>query len=482
MVAAENQNENEDVMNAINLFAKRLHLGTKANRFQAPCLSSLLLLALPAIVQGQFGYTTTNGAITITLYFGPGGAVSIPSMIDGLPVTGLGANVFLDGPSNVTEVTISSTITNLGYRALDGSDVTAITVDPLNPAYSSLDGVLYDKTQTMLLGYPAAKQGDYSLPDTVTNIPMPLNGAGGLWARQNLTGIEVGALNPVFSSLDGVLYDKQQLTLIVYPGAKTGPFAIPSTVTNIEASAFSRCFGLTSVVVPDTVTSMGESVFYECMGLTNLTIPGSLSVIPNYALENCTNLGNVIILDGVTDIGFAAFRWCSALTKVLISSTVTNIDNSVFSGCTSLTNVTIGSGVSTIDFYAFLGCSNLLNVYFTGNAPATITGGFSGDNVTLYYLPGTLGWSNTLGPDFFGYQIPSVLWNPSITVASTQHGQFIFDISGTKDIPIVVEASTSLPGGTWVPLMTGTLTNGLLRFIDSSRTNYMSRFYRIGSP
>jgi hypothetical protein len=34
---------------------------------------------LPAVVQAQFTFTTTDGTITITKYTGSGGAVTIPS-------------------------------------------------------------------------------------------------------------------------------------------------------------------------------------------------------------------------------------------------------------------------------------------------------------------------------------------------------------------------------------------------------------------
>ena len=60
-------------------------------------LPLLLLLALPAAVQAQFTYTTNNGAITITGYTGPGGAVTIPSTINGLPVTSIGDQAFVFG-------------------------------------------------------------------------------------------------------------------------------------------------------------------------------------------------------------------------------------------------------------------------------------------------------------------------------------------------------------------------------------------------
>ena len=57
-------------------------------------LPLLLLLALPAAVQAQFTYTNNNGAITITGYTGPGGDVTIPDTISGLPVTSIGDYAF----------------------------------------------------------------------------------------------------------------------------------------------------------------------------------------------------------------------------------------------------------------------------------------------------------------------------------------------------------------------------------------------------
>ncbi|MGA2660912.1 MAG: hypothetical protein ABSH34_25800, partial [Verrucomicrobiota bacterium] len=69
---------------------------TMAGRLITACatrpLPLLLLLMLPAVVQAQFNYTNTNGTITITKYTGSGGAVTIPSTIDGLPVTSIGSH------------------------------------------------------------------------------------------------------------------------------------------------------------------------------------------------------------------------------------------------------------------------------------------------------------------------------------------------------------------------------------------------------
>jgi len=54
----------------------------------------VLLLSLPVALNAQFSYRTNNGTITITKYSGSGGAVSIPSAINRLPVTSLGDLAF----------------------------------------------------------------------------------------------------------------------------------------------------------------------------------------------------------------------------------------------------------------------------------------------------------------------------------------------------------------------------------------------------
>src|SRR6266404_4365134 len=96
---------------------------------------ALALLALPAVVQAQdFTYTTDNSTITITAYTGPGGDVTIPDTISGLPVT------------------------SIGYAAFgECTSLAAITVDTNNPAYSSVAGVMFNKSQTTLTEYPGGQ-------------------------------------------------------------------------------------------------------------------------------------------------------------------------------------------------------------------------------------------------------------------------------------------------------------------------------------
>ena len=135
-----------------------------------PLLSALLLLALPAAVHAQFTFTTNNGAITITVYTGISLNVRIPSSTNGYPVTAMADFAFY-GLSSVTNVIIPDTVTNIGERALCScTSLKAINVGALNPSYSSLNGVLFNKAQTVLLQYPGGQTAPYTITNSVTSI------------------------------------------------------------------------------------------------------------------------------------------------------------------------------------------------------------------------------------------------------------------------------------------------------------------------
>ena len=105
------------------------------------------------------------------------------------------------------------------------------------------------------------------------------------------------------------------------------------------------------------------------------------------------------------------------------------------------------------------------------------------NNATVYYLPGTTGWGAP-GTPFGG--LPTMLWNPQAQTSDGSFGvqtnRFGFNITGTTNIPIVIEACANLASPVWVPLQSCTLTNGSVYFCDPQWTNYPGRFYRFRSP
>ena len=126
-----------------------------------------------------------------------------------------------------------------------------------------------------------------------------------------LTGIDVNEYNTVFSSQDGVLFDKDKVSLICCPKGKIGKYTIPDGVEIIWDSAFSWCQYLTEIEIPNSVNSIGDDSFFRCLGLTNMVIPESVEVIGGYSFYGCSNLHNITIPSSVVIIGYAAFIDCA---------------------------------------------------------------------------------------------------------------------------------------------------------------------------
>ena len=121
-------------------------------------------------------------------------------------------------------------------------------------------------------------------------------------------------------------------------------------VTDIAASAFENCTGLTSVTIPNSVTSIGNYAFQGCSGLKSVSIPGSVETIGFYTFDNCISLTSITIPEGVTTIAPCAFYGCTSLISVTIPSSVTTIFDGAFWNCTSVEDVYCYADPSSLDW------------------------------------------------------------------------------------------------------------------------------------
>ena len=185
-------------------------MNNKSDELLGRLFALLLLFALPAAMQAEdFQYTTNNGTVTITGYTGAGGDVIIPSTIAGLPVTSIGSSAFFLGTS-ITSVTIPDSVMSIGDSAFSAChSLTNVTI-PNSVATIGAGAFSFCSRLTRV-----------TIGNSVTSIGI---GAFGL---SGLNEITVDALNSVYSSVEGVLFNKSQTTLIQYPGGKGGGYTIP---------------------------------------------------------------------------------------------------------------------------------------------------------------------------------------------------------------------------------------------------------------
>ena len=150
---------------------------------------------------------------------------------------------------------IHSGITNIGNMALCVS-LESVVVSENNSVYSSIDGVLYSKDQTKLIALPGKKTECY-INENVTIIE-----ENAIGVSMSLTQINVSEDNANFSSLNGVLYNKDKSVLLICPyGAYEGvEFVVPEGVVKISSDAF-NCNTMTSVVLPSTLKVIEQSAF-----------------------------------------------------------------------------------------------------------------------------------------------------------------------------------------------------------------------------
>ena len=310
------------------------------------------------------------------------GCVGLTNITFGNSVTLLGSYAFL-GCAGLTSATIPNSVTTIGYGVFEGcTSLLTIEVDALNPEYSSLSGVLLNKDQSILIQYPTAKAGPYIIPDSVTQLR---NDA--FYGRSRLTSVTFGCGMAGNGNIGvGWFLNCTSLMAIEVGAANPNLSTFGGVVFNKDQTEIILCppgkVGL--YIVPDSVSSVNHSAFYDCTGLTSVTIPNS-----------------------VTSIGSSAFSGCTSLENVTIGNSVTSIGDWTFARCGRLTSVTLGAAITFIDSYSFFVCTNLVSMYFEGNAPAAPSDTFLGSPlVTAFYRLGTDGWSSS----FAGR--PTAVWEP----------------------------------------------------------------------
>ena len=282
--------------------------------------------------------------------------------------------------SLLNEISVPSNVVYINEDSFVGcSSLSAINVEEENTNYTSIDGLLVDKNKTKII----------DIPQAITKISIP----------DSFTSIEAKAFS-ICSSVEELtlpsLFDQK----ISYYFNSSVPSSLKKVTINsgdIPRDAFYNCSSLTSIILRNNVTSIDSSAFSGCNSLEELTLPSLFDHALSYYFDSSvpSSLKKVIINSG--NIPSEAFFGCSSLASITIPDSVTSIGSQTFCDCSSLTSITIPDSVRSIGHNAFWSCSSLTSITIPDSVTSIGDYAFSHcSSLTSVFYKGTAEQWNTI--------------------------------------------------------------------------------------
>ena len=396
-----------------------------------------------------FTYTVQNGNATIVGCSSENEAITVPSSIEGYPVTAIGYKAFAD-KSQIKSVLLPTTITHIdSYAFYNCTNLENIT---LGTSLDEIGDYAFYNTALTKVTTPASLRriGNYAFANCSALAKFTMRsgveslGDGVFYNDTQLSDVTLSNTIDVIS--DFCFYNCSALTEINFPASviKIGNCAFEkcsnlSTVTvegNVEyigKKAFYACklssfdFGnkltylgadsfsltpITTVDLPNTVTQIGAQAFSDCQLLSNFYVPDSVTIGSNALYNNASNLkvtiryntgsipnkmlyknkmSIVVMEDGITDIGEYAFAECTELTEITFPQTLKNIGKNAFYKSKLSANITLPQKVTTIGSYAFSGATELSEISVPDSIQTIGTRAFDSNvSVSIYYRLGEI--------------------------------------------------------------------------------------------
>jgi len=270
--------------------------------FLALCMGCALGASADEMESGDYMYRVEGGGAVITEYEGESTTVNIPATLGGYPVIAIDEYVFEDF-EDLRSIQFPNSLTSIGNDAFSRcKSLTSVTfpeglVHIGDGAFGYCKGLI-----------------TVTLPKTVMTL-----GKNPFDRCDALERIDVAPENPVYTSIDGVLFDKREGTLVAFPGAWPGEaYVVPQGTLHIGNLAFAGCRNLTSVTLPEGLLSIETSAFSGCSGLTSVSLPKGLKTIKNGVFRGCDGLTSVTLPEELTTIGSKTFTGFPNLTLTVI--------------------------------------------------------------------------------------------------------------------------------------------------------------------
>ena len=314
-----------------------------------------------------FEYLVQDGSAIIIGCSKEEAILNIPSVIDGYPVIGITDLTYaveyaeeLVIPDSVTmlsgslfewnyslkKLTLGSGISNINNDMFMGAnELEAIVVSDNNSTYCSVDGVVYDKEMKTLVVFPRGKSGAYTVPDTVEDIECLIDNISYYDIQ-----LDLGNSKTDYTVEDGVIYNADKTVIYACDRTKTGKYVMPDTVTTIKEGAFQEC-SFSEVVVSENVSEIVYAAFSYSMELEKVVLPEKLKTIGTAAFVECEKLVEADLPSGLEELEDQAF-YKTGITNVTIPGTVTQVGYSAYKE-SKVAELTLEEGIEVVWSGAF---------------------------------------------------------------------------------------------------------------------------------
>ncbi len=244
-------------------------------------------------------------------------------------VTKIGDSVF-SGCSSITEITLPKGLQEIGYYVFENcSSLSDIKIDESNENYTTVDGVLYNKDKTLLIAYPIGNERtSFATPSTLTKIRS--------YPFTHSKNLKEVTLN------EGL----KEVPHYAFYDSKIVSVNIPASVNEIVTSAFEKCTELQAVNFADgsNLESISYSAFSECSSLKQIELPEGLKYIYSRAFQYCSKLSKVNIPTSVTKIGSSAFYNSAVLDNTIAINGIKYMDGWLVWSKTGITEAQVYDG------------------------------------------------------------------------------------------------------------------------------------------
>ncbi len=233
-------------------------------------------------------------------------------------------------------ISISASVESLRDVDFIGcTSLESINVDSANKNYTSVDGVLFNKDKTVLIKCPA-KKTSLTIPATVR--------AFSYYAFGDCADIKT--LNIPASVEDiGNLMNCKSLESITVDSNNKNYSSVSGILYNKKKTELIICPRNKSgkVVIPDTVEEIQWHAFGNCKKITDVKLPASLKRVEYGAFNDCTAMKIDKMPNNLTSVAYKAFGNCTNLKSADMPKTLNYLDPFAFDGCTNLTAINIDS-------------------------------------------------------------------------------------------------------------------------------------------